>query len=278
MFGNKGGVSEESLHTLATGVVEKFITSDVPLSDGVKQVMEANGLNRDQTKRLIERTNTEAFLKGFPKTTEFTVADPREVFGEAKLASVKKSEVTPTVSDDSTEMFKVASEASRVHESHMYAGYGAYKSMSMEDIFGVSAEKVASTQHGFDSQLQEKVAMRDKYRDVVYAQQLEDYFSAEKFASKDALEQAENDVWEAYKTAALAGQSTASLEADLVNAFPHMVETMVGIADILTTKLAATQALPVEMYKRASIHDISEVGVMAETPLIVAVSKLIELA
>ena len=82
-------VAEEMLQNIASDIVRDFNSGGVSLTDGVRKKASESGLNRDQTARLIERTNSEAFMSLFPKQTEFKVAHPEEVLGE-KVASEQK--------------------------------------------------------------------------------------------------------------------------------------------------------------------------------------------
>ena len=82
-------VTESSLLTAAHEIVDAFMDKTSSLNDGVIKKASELGLNNDQTQRLIERTNTEAFLRVYPNDTDFEVASPEVVLG-IKTASLRR--------------------------------------------------------------------------------------------------------------------------------------------------------------------------------------------
>ena len=74
-------VTDSSLRAAAQDIVSEYLENGVSLNEGVTKKASEIGLNQDQTARLIERTNTEAFLRVFPDSTEFEVASPEVVLG-----------------------------------------------------------------------------------------------------------------------------------------------------------------------------------------------------
>ena len=86
-------VTESSLLTAAHEIVDAFMDKSASLNDGVIKKASELGLNNDQTQRLIERTNTEAFLRVYPSDTDFEVASPEVVLG------IKTASIVPTVMD-----------------------------------------------------------------------------------------------------------------------------------------------------------------------------------
>lgn len=72
-------ITTDQLRDLSVKVVEDFINTKVSLVDGIAKCASEMELNAEQTKRLVETTNTIAYLKlqkeASDKTFEFPVAD-----------------------------------------------------------------------------------------------------------------------------------------------------------------------------------------------------------
>ena len=100
-------VTDSSLLSAAHEIVSDFLDKKASLNDGVIKKASELGLNSDQTSRLIERTNTEAFLRIYPNDTEFEVASPEVVLG-IKTASITPKINVPAASEDDG-LFKAAS-------------------------------------------------------------------------------------------------------------------------------------------------------------------------
>ena len=137
-------VTESSLLTAAHEIVDAFMDKSASLNDGVIKKASELGLNNDQTQRLIERTNTEAFLRVYPSDTDFEVASPEVVLG------IKTASIVPTVMDkggtvNDDGLFKAA----HVQEDYFYKKASSklpsryqtkVASVSEEDIFGMDDE------------------------------------------------------------------------------------------------------------------------------------------
>src|SRR4051812_18287701 len=86
-------MTPEQIRDCAVHVVEEFINKKVPLSQGVASCAELQALNSEQIKRVIEATNSIAYLKllngAEDRTFEFPVAEYTEVMGHLALPKNK---------------------------------------------------------------------------------------------------------------------------------------------------------------------------------------------
>ena len=215
-------VTEDSLDLAAHQVVASFVNDGATLNDGVRKKASDLGLNRDQTARLIERTNSEAFLRVFPEKTDFAVADPSILLdGSEKTASFKDENVfhKPT--------------------------YIEMLDRDFDAIFGNTQTKTAS----YDTPVSNDT--RGKLVDIVYSQRISEEVGVEKMAKFLEAEKADANLWEVFKTAAYVGVPVASMETELMQAFPDRLEAVSAVVDALSEKLASS-LLPPEVMKRAS--------------------------
>lgn len=240
-------VTEDSLNLAAHQIVADLVDDGLQLNDGVRKKASELGLNRDQTARLIERTNSEAFLRMFPETTDFTVADPSVIFADSE---------------------KMAGDSC----SHTdVKGYAARLERDPYDIFGVANEKTASYE---DNRMASDV--RTKLIDMVYTRHFNEAARVEKTAKLLEIEQAENNLWQVFKTAAYSGTPVSAMESELLLAFPNqplMVTEMVGA---LTEKLASVALLHPEIMKRASLEGFEPNKVVKDSVITRAFQEVID--
>lgn len=240
-------VSEDSLCTMARDIVSSFVNEGVPLNDGVRKCASEHGFNRDQTARLIERTNSEAFLRLYPDKTDFVVADPEAILNE-----------------------KVASETSGKRMS-----YNDYLNRDLDDIFGISGvSKTASYETPSNTNT------RGKLIDMVYTRRIEEEARVEKMAKLLEVEDAEAKFWEVCKLAAYNGKSIREMELELLYAFPNDAEKVACAMDTIEERLL-TKHLSPSLLKRASVRDFEGVKrfdvVVPETELTLNFKAMVDI-
>lgn len=244
-------VTEGSIMGMAQEIVSDFLTNKTTLNDGVIKKATDMQLNPDQTKRLIERTNTEAFLRSYPESTEFDVASPEVVLGE-KVASVNKIiTLTKEAAENTIEdgMFKAASDENykAKHEPLFGVPTGASKeyseklaAISEEEIFGLDTEefakeaKAAKLEYAID---QESRAMSKALADMTKtANEIVRENTERELKFSEAIE----DIAEYIKQASLQGtQSICDSEHELLNAFPEKTDFIRTLYDAVTEKMAS---------------------------------------
>ena len=95
--------SRHEIDTMASKAADEF-KHGTPLHTSIVKMARDNSMNPEQIKRLVESSNTTAFLNSFKEKTgndrmvEFDVADPSKVINEALSGS---SESTPSSSSSS---------------------------------------------------------------------------------------------------------------------------------------------------------------------------------
>jgi hypothetical protein len=236
-------VTEDSLNLAAHQIVAEFIDDSVDLNTGVRKKASDLGLNREQTARLIERTNSEAFLKVFPDKTDFAVADPSVVLSSSE---------------------KVAS-AGSVNKT-TYAGY---LNRDPYDIFGVANEKTAS----YDTS--GSTSARGKLLDMVYSRSIEEACRVEKTAKLMEIEAAQANLWQIFKTAAYSGTRVGDMEVELLLAFPDKPFEVIDMVDSMTEKLASSLLAP-EIMERAQAENFEPNEVVLESPIIRAFREVMD--
>lgn len=242
---NMASVTEDSLNIAAHEVVAGFVDVGTDLTSGVRKKASELGLNREQTARLIERTNSEAFLRVFPEKTDFAVADPG-----ALLTSSEKTASVHTPSKTT---------------------YAEYLNRDPYDIFGVENIKTASYAEHSGSYAKEKLL------DMVYTKALQEAAQTEKTAKLLAVEDAQAQLWNVVKTAAYSGTSVASMERELLLAFPERPLDVIDMVDSLTEKLASSLLSP-EIMKRAAVEDFDANAVVTESELTRAFKEVMDVA
>lgn len=223
-------VTESSLNLAAHEIVADFNHNDVTLNDGVIKKAAELGLNDDQTSRLIERANSEAFLSLFPDTADFTVADPSVVFEGLKT--------------------KVASTEKVANEVKFNPSYAEQLERDPYEIFGIepAVEKTAS---------QELKTSKEVIDELVALRAQSEALDVEKVASFMLMEEADSKMWNAFKDEVLSGRSVSSIEKELVLSYPEKVASVCIMISALTDKIAAYTKMPMEAYDRLEIEDIN---------------------
>ena len=222
-------------------IVSDFNNEGVTLNDGVVKKAAELGLNRDQTCRLIERTNSEAFLSKFPASTEFKVADPAVVLKTAGVV------------------------ATGIVEKN--ASYHSRLDRDPYDIFGVveGQEKVA----GFTLK-----TAKDIFKERVDAAATLDDLAVEKTAKLLEMEEADANLWHEFKNEALSGRPVSDIERELVLAFPEKTAAVCATVTYLTEKLASATYNPVSAYDRLQVEDINPKEVVLSSKLTNAFAKI----
>lgn len=228
-------VTESSLNLAAHEIVAAFNNDGVTLNDGVIKKAIELGLNRDQTARLIERTNSEAFLSLFPEKTDFVVADPNVIL---KTASVNVEPVAKVAGVEKT---------ASAHRS----SYADSLERDAYEIFGVDMahEKMAS-----DCMLK---TAKDLFSERIEASTVLDNIGIEKAARLIEMEGASNSLWSVFKEEALSGRSTADMEREVVLAFPEKTASVCAVFENMMDKLASATLLPVDSFERLQVEDIN---------------------
>lgn len=237
-------IDESSLNLAVHEVVADYINEDVTLNDGVRKKASELGLNRDQTERLIERTNSEAFLRVFPEKTDFDVADPKVIFEEG----------TKTAS---------------VHGPNRQS-YTERLNKDVRDIFGVEAEKTASYDPNEES-------VRSRWVDIVYSERIAEEYRIEKMARLIDVEDAEANLFSLFKTAACTGTPVSNMECELLYAFEDKPIVVAEMVNAMSEKLATVANLPPSIMKRASVEDYKPHTVVLDSELIRAFDKVLSL-
>lgn len=259
-------VTESSLLTAAHEIVDAFMDKSASLNDGVIKKASELGLNNDQTQRLIERTNTEAFLRVYPSDTDFEVASPEVVLG------IKTASIIPTVMDkggtaNDDGLFKAA----HVQEDYFYKKASSklpsryqtkVASVSEEDIFGMDDEfykEAEATKYASAIDPENMELCRTICGNTKTASQL----AQENLHREMAFSEAVDDLGEFIKQASLQGrQSIEASETELLNYFPENEALTRGIYDAVVTKMACegvaadvlkrSNGVPVHKYAHAS--------------------------
>lgn len=227
-------VTEDSLNLAAHSIVAEFVDNGSDLTTGVRKKASELGLNREQTSRLIERTNSEAFLRVFPEKTDFAVADPNVILGSSEKTASEKTQGRTT--------------------------YAEYLNRDPYDIFGVDTVKTAS----YDGDA--VGCSRGKLINMVYSTRLKEAEAVEKTAKLIELEETQAKLWEVFKTAAYNGTSVSDMERELLLAFPDKPFEVIETVDFLSEKLASSLLSP-EIMKRASAEDFDPNKIVEESEL-----------
>lgn len=249
-------VTDSSLLSAAHEIVSEFMDKKASLNDGVMKKASELGLNSDQTQRLIERTNTEAFLRVYPSTTDFEVASPEVVLG-IKTASITPTKVVPIAADDG--LFKAASVKRASSEPRVSFGIASGASpeyqakldaISGEDIFGMDEEfhkTAADTKYEYALDAESRAMCRAICDMNKTASQIAQEELDRELRFNDAIE----DLGSFIKQASLSGmQSIEESEYELRNMFPEDRNAVASVYDAVVTKMAADGVHPM-LLKRA---------------------------
>lgn len=249
-------VTDSSLLSAAHEIVTDFMDKKASLNDGVMKKASELGLNSDQTQRLIERTNTEAFLRVYPSTTDFEVASPEVVLG-IKTASITPTKVVPIAEDDG--LFKAASVKRASVEPRVNFGIATGASteyqakldaVTGEDIFGMDDEfykTAAETKYAYALD----VESREMCRAICDMNKTASQIAQEELDRELRFNDAIEDLGAFIKQASLSGmQSIADSEYELRNMFPDERNAIASVYDAVVTKMASDGVHPMYL-KRA---------------------------
>lgn len=262
-------VSDSSILSAAQEIVTEFMDKKVSLNEGVIKKASALGFNDSQTQRLIERTNTEAFLRIYPNDTEFEVASPEVVLG------IKTASITPVVNAPVADegLFKAASvnrDVTAGKDFNSMPGRYATKvaSVSDEDIFGMDEaffKEAKETAYAPAIDPQNMDFCRAICESTKTASQKEQL----RLAREEAFDDAIDALGEHIKQASLSGtQSIANAEGELYNMFPDASGFISNVFDAVVTKMASEGCDPrllercpagaIHMNKVASASDLTQ--------------------
>ena len=263
-------VDEMLLTSIAQSIAKDFKDTGRSLNDAVIEKSKELSFNKEQTARLIERTNTEAFLAVFPDKKEFSVADPKVVlrmFGEPE----KVKEASTGISEfRGPAALKQASYNSVTKPK----SYKEAMNMSTAAIFGMddSLGKVAS--YDYDSTYEDTA--RNIYAAKIAKERAEDEMRVKQASIQNTREQAISKFYGMYKEAALRGTSTDTIEESLYLKYPTKVAAISSILGTFNTKLAKECFEARPMLKRASYNDINIKKVVGDTPLTIQFCNVIQ--
>lgn len=239
--------NEDQLNSTAQDIVDTFVSTGESLTTLVRAKVANAGWNNNQASRLIEKVNGEAFLKLFPGSSDFAVAEPEGVTG-VKVASEAK----------------VASEQKVESKSYKYL-----VDRDPHDIFGVENFKYASSAEATPNY--SKLA----FLDSVYA---------EKFAEDAILKITEANLtkeasdWAAYreiKEAVLQGRGFNEIEVEACEVFNDRIEKVASILNHVHTKLMQDTAIDRRLLKRAHVEEIDTNRVNLENSVIIALRGVV---
>lgn len=266
-------VTDSSLLSAAHEIVSDFLDKKASLNDGVIKKASDLGLNTDQTQRLIERTNTEAFLRIFPGDTEFEVASPEVVLG-IKTASITPKVNTPVVSNTEEGLFKAASvEKSVSLDPAKERMREKLASISPEEIFGMDTEEFQKTAAmcTYEPAIDRESAMmlRTIHESTKLASEINQEEMARDLAVNDAIEDFEDFV----KQAALSGtQPLHESEAEVLNMYPQAEGIIRSVYDDISEKFASA-AIGVGSERRASTPAFSKYA--SASPLTIKFNRIL---
>lgn len=113
--------SPDQIRDIAVKVVGQFISNSTPLSDGVADAAKSLGLNSEQVKRIIEATNSIAYLKLLEGSSDRTFEFPVAKYEDVMRSIVMPVNLEQTAVVESSELNKEAS-YSEEYTAHMSLG------------------------------------------------------------------------------------------------------------------------------------------------------------
>ncbi len=258
--------SREDLEGMASEIARSFLHKKASLEDGILAKAKESLMNSDQIKRLVEMTNTSAFLDMFKGTSgndrmvEFKVADPSVVIkryynGKAPDGSPARgvSETKVTVidhsddSDDSNFFDDIASsklgcgcDSGCECESHDESEDSDSGSLSgaIRDMFD-SAEKTAEAKYYEES----TYAGLDKFRKQDIKESLLTKAAAAEYDFKDAIEAIHSDFKGIYSR-----DKYAEFELDCFSRFGNSsIPALQAVRSKLAMPTIQRQLSPVEL-------------------------------
>lgn len=219
--------SEDTLNMAAQDIVDKFMSTGETLTHLVKTKVANFGWNNNQASRLVERVNGEAFIKMFPDTTNFAVAEPEDVTG-----------------------IKVASEKVASEEPQSSKSYRKAIERDFSEILGVENEKFASSVDAVPQY--SKLA----FLDTIWAERFGEAAAVELTAKNLEKEARENALFHAVRDTVRWGTPFNEIEVKLHEVYPTETLKVAAYVDALHEKLAADTALDVRLLKRAHVEEI----------------------
>lgn len=263
-------VTDGALLSAAQDIVTDFMDNKCTLNEGVMKKASDMGFNTDQTKRLIERTNTEAFLRIYPNDTEFEVASPEVILG-IKTASVKPMKKVASAElpvDDG--LFKAASIKKEASSKPNY-----FDRFTDEDIFGMDNEFLKTAASNYYPDAIDRDAQAFLYG-IVDTTKTASEQRQEQLIKEAAFDNAINSFGSMVKQASLRGEYTiADAETELLNKFPDQVPLINTTFDALCVKLASEYVNP-ELLKRS--EGVVNYKYASETPVTQSFRRVIETA
>ena len=222
--------------------------NQVSLNTGVIKKAGDLGLNTDQTQRLIERTNTEAFLRVYPGETDFEVASPEVILG------VKTSSVLPKANDVKVEapvtgLFKAASAESSLPRISTVSRFSKsfqekLAAVSADDIFGIDEDfKKTASDTAYAPAID--VDSREMCRIICDMEKNASDVGVAAMKAELDQETALTDMYRIVKQSSLSeDKSLAESEHECLNMFPEQQPAVREIFNQFTEKLASEYVDP----------------------------------
>lgn len=240
-------VSDSSLLTAAQEIVTDFMDNQVSLNTGVIKKASDLGLNTDQTQRLIERTNTEAFLRVYPGETDFEVASPEVILGVKTSSVLPKANNIETKAEDG--MFKAASvnaDLPRISSVSRFTKSFSEKlaAVSADDIFGINDDfKKLASDTAYEPAIDPD--SRDMCRMICGLEKSASAAGVEAMTAELSQDEALTNMYRIVKQAALSeDQPIAESEHECLNMFPEQQPAIREMFNQFTEKLASEYVNP----------------------------------
>lgn len=260
-------VTDSALLSAAQDIVTEFLDKKCSLNEGVIKKASDLGFNTEQTKRLIERTNTEAFLRIYPNDTEFDVASPEVILGIKTASAPVIKEASYEVYEDDG-LFKAASvKKEAIKKSNYFDRY------TDEDIFGMDNEffKTASINTYPDAIDRESQAF---LIGICQATKTASEIAQENLIKEEKFDEAMNSFGDLVKQSSVQYNiPLGKMEYDLLNKFPNEEALIGSTFDALSVKLASEMVDP-KLLTRSSA--VTTYKYASETPLTYEFRKVIE--
>ena len=238
-------IDEGYLNLVAGQLADRHVEDGDALNDLVKEKVAEDKLNTEQTKRLIEKTNGEAFIKLFPAKTSFEVADPEAVLG-----------------------IKVASEGLAPAPK---SSYKQSLAREFDDIFGLENVKVASEVAEYKGTTSLK-----GWRTKIAKEAADDEFRVQVNSVLLAKEASYDSAYRQFKNELLGGRSVAELETELYQGYP---EKFAAIAELVDSFIIRIGFIPdAGLLKRATVEEFDADGVVTSSKLLDAFEGILSYA
>lgn len=273
-------VTDSSLLTAAQEIVTDFMDNHVSLNTGVIKKAGDLGLNTDQTQRLIERTNTEAFLRVYPGDTDFDVASPEVVLGVKTSSVLPKGNVISLAPSADEGLFKAASRADVSQGLPKLSSVPRFTASFKEKLASVSADDI----FGIDGEFK-KIAHETEYKPAIDPESREMcrlICDMEKNASAVGVAQMQEEMNQAdaltslyklVKEAALSeDKSLAESEHECLNMYPEQHLAIREMFNQFTEKLASEYVDP-DLLRRS--EDVWNVKIAAASDITEACKQVL---